>query len=232
MLGVAATTERPVIGLIGDLAFLHDLSGLVWGEMEVVPPATLVVVDNAGGGIFNFLAYPDQLSPVLFEPRSGRRSGRTSSRSPGPSASRSSRSSMTTSSTSPSGTRRTRGELSIVFARDRATGERRTARGAQYGDRRRVGGPQTLNLRASAAAYLATTVSISRSAPHGLDDLGQLAGRERAGHLVGLHAGRRRESAQPTLAAGTCSSLAIATMWHCGLPSMRRPGIASERTII
>jgi 2-succinyl-5-enolpyruvyl-6-hydroxy-3-cyclohexene-1-carboxylate synthase len=67
MLGVAATTDAPMIGLIGDLAFLHDLSGLVWGEMEVMPPATLVVIDNAGGGIFNFLAYPDQLTPVTFE---------------------------------------------------------------------------------------------------------------------------------------------------------------------
>ena len=42
---------------------------------------------------------------------------------------------------------------------------------------------------------------------------------------------RTRLRAQPTLAAGTPSSFATATMWHWGLPSMRRPGIASDSTI-
>lgn len=71
LLGVAAsaatTGAPPVLGIIGDLAFLHDLSGLVWGSFESCPPATLVLVDNAGGGIFNFLAYPDLLGDATFE---------------------------------------------------------------------------------------------------------------------------------------------------------------------
>ncbi len=36
-----------------------------------------------------------------------------------------------------------------------------------------------------------------------------------------------RLSAQPTLAAITCCSLAIATIWHCGLPSTGMSGNAS-----
>jgi len=71
LLGVAAAAAvagaPPVLGVIGDLAFLHDLSGLVWGSLESRPPATLVVIDNAGGGIFNFLAYPDLLDAATFE---------------------------------------------------------------------------------------------------------------------------------------------------------------------
>ena len=71
ILGVAASASAsgapPVLGVIGDLAFLHDLSGLVWGSLEACPAATLVLIDNAGGGIFNFLAYPDLLDDATFE---------------------------------------------------------------------------------------------------------------------------------------------------------------------
>jgi 2-succinyl-5-enolpyruvyl-6-hydroxy-3-cyclohexene-1-carboxylate synthase len=71
LLGIAAATSSadapPVIGVIGDLAFLHDLSALVWGDYEQIPPATIVLIDNAGGGIFNFLAYPGLLAHETFE---------------------------------------------------------------------------------------------------------------------------------------------------------------------
>ena len=67
VLGVAASAAGRVVGLIGDLAFFHDLSGLVWGRTEDAPDATLVVVDNSGGGIFSFLAYPDLVSDAVFE---------------------------------------------------------------------------------------------------------------------------------------------------------------------
>jgi 2-succinyl-5-enolpyruvyl-6-hydroxy-3-cyclohexene-1-carboxylate synthase len=68
-LGVAASRPSfgPTIGLVGDLAFLHDLSGLVWGESEEVPDALFVVIDNNGGGIFSFLAYPGLLDTATFE---------------------------------------------------------------------------------------------------------------------------------------------------------------------
>jgi 2-succinyl-5-enolpyruvyl-6-hydroxy-3-cyclohexene-1-carboxylate synthase len=37
---------------MGDLTFLHDLTGLLTGEGETVPDLTVVVPDNDGGGIF------------------------------------------------------------------------------------------------------------------------------------------------------------------------------------
>jgi 2-succinyl-5-enolpyruvyl-6-hydroxy-3-cyclohexene-1-carboxylate synthase len=67
VLGLASS--RPGLatyGLLGDLAFLHDLPGLVFGEHEV-PPATLVVVDNAGGGIFSFLPQASSIDLATFE---------------------------------------------------------------------------------------------------------------------------------------------------------------------
>ncbi|MCW2700062.1 MAG: menD [Blastococcus sp.] len=42
----------PAFALMGDLTFLHDLTGLLAGEGEQVPDLTVVVPDNDGGGIF------------------------------------------------------------------------------------------------------------------------------------------------------------------------------------
>jgi 2-succinyl-5-enolpyruvyl-6-hydroxy-3-cyclohexene-1-carboxylate synthase len=42
----------PAFALMGDLTFLHDLTGLLTGEGETVPDLTVVVPDNDGGGIF------------------------------------------------------------------------------------------------------------------------------------------------------------------------------------
>ncbi len=62
VLGVAAGDKA--VGLVGDVTFLHDVSALVDG---VEGCAVLVVVDNDGGGIFNFLPQATALSTDRFE---------------------------------------------------------------------------------------------------------------------------------------------------------------------
>ncbi|WP_409328691.1 2-succinyl-5-enolpyruvyl-6-hydroxy-3-cyclohexene-1-carboxylic-acid synthase [Trujillonella humicola] len=42
----------PAVALMGDLTFLHDLTGLLLGQGEPAPDLTVVVPDNGGGGIF------------------------------------------------------------------------------------------------------------------------------------------------------------------------------------
>ncbi len=65
-LGVAAASPRGpgVLALLGDLAFLHDVSGLV--NLPDVG-CTFVVVDNGGGGIFSFLPQAASLDEGRFE---------------------------------------------------------------------------------------------------------------------------------------------------------------------
>ena len=66
-LGVAASGDGQgvrTVALLGDLAFLHDVSGLV-NVPEV--PCTFVVLDNGGGGIFSFLPQAASIEPAVFE---------------------------------------------------------------------------------------------------------------------------------------------------------------------
>ncbi len=67
-LGVSASSSgnRPVVALLGDLAFLHDCSALASVDTERIA-ATLVIVDNAGGGIFSFLPQAKVLEHDDFE---------------------------------------------------------------------------------------------------------------------------------------------------------------------
>ncbi len=58
-LGVAAGARRTAVALVGDLAFLHDLNGLL-AARESDLRLILVVVNNDGGGIFHMLPVRDR----------------------------------------------------------------------------------------------------------------------------------------------------------------------------
>ncbi len=55
--GVALTADDdgPTVALMGDLTFLHDVTGLVIGPHEPRPDLTIVVSNNDGGAIFSTL---------------------------------------------------------------------------------------------------------------------------------------------------------------------------------
>jgi 2-succinyl-5-enolpyruvyl-6-hydroxy-3-cyclohexene-1-carboxylate synthase len=67
-LGVAAASGAPTVVLLGDLAFLHDLGGLLIARRCGIP-LTVVVANNDGGGIFSFL--PIASVGAAFEPLFG-----------------------------------------------------------------------------------------------------------------------------------------------------------------
>jgi 2-succinyl-5-enolpyruvyl-6-hydroxy-3-cyclohexene-1-carboxylate synthase len=52
--GAAAATDGPVVLLIGDVALAHDIGGLLAAK-RLSLKLTIVLVDNDGGGIFDFL---------------------------------------------------------------------------------------------------------------------------------------------------------------------------------
>jgi 2-succinyl-5-enolpyruvyl-6-hydroxy-3-cyclohexene-1-carboxylate synthase len=65
-LGAAAVAAGPVVLLVGDLSFLHDLNGLL-AASKFDLDATVVVLNNDGGGIFSFLPQAEQLDAPTFE---------------------------------------------------------------------------------------------------------------------------------------------------------------------
>lgn len=64
-IGTALVHSGRSYALLGDLAFLHDQNGLILGPEEARPDLALVVVNNAGGGIFSLL--PQAGVPAGFE---------------------------------------------------------------------------------------------------------------------------------------------------------------------
>lgn len=62
----AAEPARPVALYTGDLALLHDLSGLA-AAARLGLHLTVVCVDNGGGGIFSLLPVADRIDPANFD---------------------------------------------------------------------------------------------------------------------------------------------------------------------
>ena len=54
VLGVGAVSGHPVVAVVGDISFFHDLTGLLMTRRREIN-ATIIVVNNDGGGIFSFL---------------------------------------------------------------------------------------------------------------------------------------------------------------------------------
>jgi 2-succinyl-5-enolpyruvyl-6-hydroxy-3-cyclohexene-1-carboxylate synthase len=56
--------------VIGDLSFYHDMNGLLAAKMHKLD-ATIIVINNDGGGIFSFLpqaAYPEHFEQLYGTP--------------------------------------------------------------------------------------------------------------------------------------------------------------------
>lgn len=53
-MGVARTSSLPVLLICGDLAFFHDLNGLLLGKLYSIN-LTILLLDNSGGSIFEML---------------------------------------------------------------------------------------------------------------------------------------------------------------------------------
>ena len=65
-MGAAAGTNSPVVLLVGDLSFYHDLNGLLAAHRFGLS-LMIVVINNDGGGIFSFLPQAAQLDDATFE---------------------------------------------------------------------------------------------------------------------------------------------------------------------
>lgn len=63
-LGAAAAGAGPLVLVLGDLAFYHDLNGLLAAKLHGLR-ATIVLLNNDGGGIFSFM--PQAAVPEHFE---------------------------------------------------------------------------------------------------------------------------------------------------------------------
>jgi 2-succinyl-5-enolpyruvyl-6-hydroxy-3-cyclohexene-1-carboxylate synthase len=73
-IGAARASGRPTTIVLGDLGLVHDMGGLL-ALRHVEAPVRIVVIDNAGGGIFHFLPQAEALAEDEFEALLGTPSG-------------------------------------------------------------------------------------------------------------------------------------------------------------
>jgi 2-succinyl-5-enolpyruvyl-6-hydroxy-3-cyclohexene-1-carboxylate synthase len=66
-LGAAAGSHRPTVLWCGDLTLLHDVSGLLAGRLHDAD-LTIVVSNDDGGGIFEYLPVARAVPRAVFEP--------------------------------------------------------------------------------------------------------------------------------------------------------------------
>ena len=64
--GVALASRKPTALLIGDIAMMHDINGLI-NVTERGIDLRIVIIDNNGGGIFSFLPQSSSLDKDRFE---------------------------------------------------------------------------------------------------------------------------------------------------------------------
>jgi 2-succinyl-5-enolpyruvyl-6-hydroxy-3-cyclohexene-1-carboxylate synthase len=58
--GIACERATPTILVVGDVSFYHDLPGML-ALRQHDPPLTVVIINNDGGGIFQFLPQADSV---------------------------------------------------------------------------------------------------------------------------------------------------------------------------
>ena len=73
-LGVAAVSQKRVVLVLGDISLYHDMNGLLAARAHGLN-ATIIVLNNNGGGIFSFLPQADYQD--VFEPYFGTPHGLT-----------------------------------------------------------------------------------------------------------------------------------------------------------
>ena len=73
-LGVAAACDKRVVLVLGDISMYHDMNGLLAAKSHNLN-ATIIVLNNNGGGIFSFLAQAEY--EEVFEPYFGTPHGLT-----------------------------------------------------------------------------------------------------------------------------------------------------------
>jgi 2-succinyl-5-enolpyruvyl-6-hydroxy-3-cyclohexene-1-carboxylate synthase len=65
-IGVSSSSEGPCLILIGDVAAVHDIAGLV-AAGRLQSDVVIVVIDNGGGAIFSFLPVANEIDNDIFE---------------------------------------------------------------------------------------------------------------------------------------------------------------------